>query len=109
MGYYRVYVGSNGQFYFNLNAPNHKIIMQSEGYTTKANAIGGVESVRVNSPDDNQYDRRESKDDQHYFVLKAANGEIIGVSETYQTNAGVENGINSVKENGPDSPINDET
>lgn len=109
MGYYRIIVGKDEQFYFNLNADNHKIILQSEGYTTKANAQGGIESVRVNSPDDDRYERKESKDDQFYFVLKAANGEPIGRSEMYHQKGGMENGIESVKTNGPDSPIHDES
>jgi len=109
MGYFRVFEGANGQYYFNLNADNHKIILQSEGYTTKANAEKGVESVRVNSPQEDKYDRRDSKDNQHYFVLKAGNGEIIGVSEMYHEKAGMENGIQSVLKNGPDAALKDET
>ncbi|MBL4635858.1 MAG: YegP family protein [Kofleriaceae bacterium] len=34
---------------------------------------------------DERYDRRTSNADQPYFVLKAANGEIIGKSQMYST------------------------
>jgi uncharacterized protein YegP (UPF0339 family) len=109
MGYYRLFIGSNAEYYFSLNAENNQVILQSEGYTAKASAENGIESVRVNSRGESQFDRRESNDDQYYFVLKARNGEIIGTSEMYRQRAGMENGIQSVMENGPDSPVRDET
>jgi uncharacterized protein len=109
MGYYRLYTGMNEQFYFNLNADNHKIILQSQGYASKDSAENGIESVRENSSKEGQFDRQESKNDQYYFTLKAGNGEVIGRSETYHEKAGMENGIKSVMENGPDSPVNDES
>jgi uncharacterized protein len=40
-----------GQFRFNLVAGNGEIIASSEGYTTKAAAEKGIESVRRNAPD----------------------------------------------------------
>ena len=39
------------------------------------------------------------------FDLKAANGQIIAVSEGYKAMAGCRNGIASVKKNAPDSPV----
>ena len=42
----------------------------------------------------------------HYrFRLKAGNGEIIAVSEPYNSKASAENGIESVKNNAPDAPV----
>lgn len=109
MGFYRLFIGANEQYYFSLNAANGLIILQSEGYTEKASTEKGIESVRVNASLVSQYERKESKDDHYYFVLKAANGEIIGVSEMYRQRAGMENGIESVMANGPNSPVRDET
>ena len=43
------------------------------------------------------------------FRLKAANGETIASSEAYETKAGAENGIASVKTNAPDAAIVDQT
>lgn len=42
---------SNGQFRFNLKAGNGEIIATSESYTTKAAALGGIESVKKNAAD----------------------------------------------------------
>ena len=39
----------SGQFMFNLKAGNGQIIATSEHYTTKAAALGGIESVKTNA------------------------------------------------------------
>ncbi|WP_210319867.1 YegP family protein [Camelimonas fluminis] len=41
------------------------------------------------------------------FNLKAANGQVIGVSESYESAASREKGIESVKKNAPLAPIVD--
>ena len=43
------------------------------------------------------------------FHLKAANGETIGVSEAYGTEAACENGIESVRKNAPVAAVEDKT
>ncbi|MGV9303334.1 MULTISPECIES: YegP family protein [unclassified Nonomuraea] len=40
-----------GEFRFKLVAGNGQTIAVSEGYTTKAACINGIESVRKNAPD----------------------------------------------------------
>jgi uncharacterized protein len=99
---------SDDQFMFNLKAANGEVILTSERYKAKASAENGIESVRTNSPDDTRYDRREAKDKSPYFVLKAANGEIIGKSEMYSSTSARDNGIESVKRNGPDAKVDDQ-
>jgi len=42
--------GNDGKFYFNLTAKNGEIIFQSQGYTAKASAENGIESVQTNAP-----------------------------------------------------------
>ena len=44
-----------------------------------------------------------------YFVLKAANGEIIGKSESYSSEAACKNGIMSVKKNAFIANVEDQT
>jgi uncharacterized protein YegP (UPF0339 family) len=43
------------------------------------------------------------------FRLKAANGEIIAVSEAYETMASAKNGIESVKKNAAEAAVVDLT
>lgn len=98
-----------GSYMFNLTAENGQTILTSERYVTKAGAEGGITAVKLNSPYDVRYDRRTSSRGEPYFVLKAANGEIIGTSEMYSSTSARDNGIASVKNNGPAAPVDDQT
>ncbi len=100
---------SDNQFMFNLLAGNNEPILTSERYTAKASAINGIESVKKHSAADEHYRRETAKDDSPYFVLVAGNGQTIGRSEMYSSTSARENGIASVKKNGPDAPIDDKT
>lgn len=100
---------SNGQFHFHLQAANGEPILQSEMYTSKSSAENGVASVRTNAPLDERYERKNAKNGQPMFNLKAANHEIIGTSETYSSAAARDQGIASVKANAPKAPLDDKT
>lgn len=100
---------SGGQYRFVLKAANGETILTSERYTTKAGANNGIQSVKTNSPTDARYVRKNAANGQPMFNLKAANGEIIGTSETYSSEAAREGGITSVKTNGPTAPTDDQT
>jgi len=98
----------NGEFYFRLKASNGEIILQSEGYKAKAGCENGIKSVRENSKIPERFEKRVSKNELPYFVLKAGNGEIIGCSEMYESGvSGRDNGIASVGKNAPDAKFDD--
>lgn len=46
---FEMYKDKAGEFRFRLKARNGEIIGVSEGYTTKANCVNGVESVKKNA------------------------------------------------------------
>jgi uncharacterized protein YegP (UPF0339 family) len=100
-GKFELKEAKDGQFYFNLKAANGQIILTSEMYKSKSSATNGIESVIKNAALDERFDRCESKKGEPYFVLLAANKQIIGQSEMYSSVAAMENGINSVKTNAP--------
>lgn len=101
--------GKNGEHYFHLKAPNHEIILQSEGYQSKAGAENGIQSVREHSPQERYYYRETSIRGEPYFILKASNGQTIGKSEMYSSAQARDNGISSVKTNGHSAPVVDLT
>ncbi|GAB4002669.1 YegP family protein [Spirosoma daeguense] len=109
MGKFVVSTRTNGEFQFNLKADNGQVILTSEGYSARAGCDNGIESVRKNAEDDGKYDRKEAKNGKFYFNLKAGNGQIIGSSQMYESEAGRDNGIDSVKRNAPDASVVDET
>ena len=108
-GTFEVLCSSDDQFYFNLIAANGEIVLTSERYTTEASAQNGIESVMLNAPLDDRYDKRTSNAGEPFFVLKAANGEVIGVSEMYSSTSARDNGIASVKANAPGAAVEDKT
>lgn len=48
-GKYEVYQDKSGGYRFRLKAGNGETIASSESYTTKAAALGGIESVKKNT------------------------------------------------------------
>ena len=91
----------NGEFQFNLKASNGEVILTSEGYTTKAACLNGVESVKKNSVEEKRYEKLVAKNGKPYFTLKATNGQIIGQSQMYASERNRNNGIASVMKNAP--------
>jgi uncharacterized protein YegP (UPF0339 family) len=108
MGTFLISKRKNDEFQFVLKAGNGQVILASEGYTTKAGCDNGIESVRKNSQVDERFDKLESKNGKVYFSLKATNGQIIGISEMYESVAARDNGIESVKKNAPDAEIKED-
>ena len=106
---YDLLKSSNDKFYFNLKAANGEPILTSQMYTTKDAAVNGIESVKNHSPSDENYERLTAKDNSPYFVLKAANNQVIGTSEMYSSTSARDNGIESVKTNGPAAETDDQT
>jgi len=108
-GTYLLQRGGNNQFFWNLRSANNEKILTSELYNSKAGALGGIESCRVNSPLDARYRRFDDKSGSPRFSLHAANNEIIGASESYSSTAARETGIASCKLNGPTATLDDRT
>lgn len=108
MGKFVISKRKNGEFQFMLKAGNGQTVLASEGYAAKSSCENGIESVKKNAPDDSNYERKESAGGRFHFNLKAANGQIIGTSEMYESAAGMENGIESVKKNAPDATVEEE-
>lgn len=109
MGKFVITKRKNGEFQFYLKATNGQVILSSEGYTTMAACKNGIESVMKNAADEGRFERKEAKNGSPYFVMKAGNGQIIGTSEMYSSEASRENGVASVMKNAPGAEVVDET
>ncbi|MCB0569694.1 MAG: YegP family protein [Phaeodactylibacter sp.] len=99
----------SGEFYFRLKAKNGQVILSSQGYASKSGCVNGIESVKKNSGNDGQYERKEASNGKFHFNLLAANKQIIGSSQMYASKASMENGIESVKTNAPEAVVKDLT
>ena len=95
------------KYHFRLKAGNGEIILQSEAYNQKSSAENGVNSVINHSKSESNFEARKAANEKDYFVLKASNGEIIGKSQMYKTESGMQNGITSVMKNAVEGTIKD--
>ena len=109
MGKFVISTRTNGEFQFTLLADNSQVILTSQGYAAKASCLSGVESVRTNSADDSRFERLTASNGKFYFNLKAANSQVIGSSQMYESAAGRDNGIDSVMRNAPGASVDDQT
>jgi uncharacterized protein YegP (UPF0339 family) len=109
MGKFVISTRANGDCQFVLKASNGQVILASQGYASKASCESGVESVRKNAQDADRFEKCTSSNGKFYFNLKATNGQIIGTSEMYESEASRDNGIDSVMRNAPDATVDDQT
>ncbi len=108
-GYYEPKKSTDGRFGFTLHAGNHEVILVRQLYAEKGGAENGIESVRTNGPHNARFERKLSAKGEPYFSLKAPNGQIIGTSEMYGSEASRDNGVRSVMTNSPASVVKDQT
>ena len=105
---------------FNLKAGNGETIATSEIYTTEAACRKGIASVVKNAPIapvENQtvegfkqekcpkFEVYKDKAGEFRYRLKATNGQIIAVGESYKALSSCLNGIESVRKNAAESNI----
>ena len=99
---------------FDLKAANGQTILTSEVYETAAACRRGIASVRKNAPTalvedqtaegwktlaNPKFELYRDRAGSFRFRLKARNGKIIAVSESYAVKAGCISGIESVRQN----------
>ncbi len=108
-GSFKIRKAKDGQFFFNLHAENGEKVLTSEMYKAKQSALNGIESVKKNSQVDANYQAKMSKRNLHYFVLVAANKEIIGNGEEYSSESAMKEGMASVKRLAAGAKIEDLT
>ena len=105
---------------FDLKATNGQVIAASQVYKHKKTCLNGTASVMKNAPaaalEDQtaegyvrqkcpKFEVYTDKKGEYRFRLKAANGQIIAVSEGYVKMASCMKGIESVKKNAVDAPV----
>lgn len=108
-GKFEVYKDKAGEYRFRLKAGNGESVLTSEGYKTKDACLKGIASVQKNSADAERYEKKVAKNGKFHFSLKSGNHQVIGISEMYDSERSLENGIESVRKNGPTTTIADMT
>ncbi|UTF50863.1 YegP family protein [Desulfomicrobium sp. ZS1] len=104
-GKFEMYKDKAGEFRFRLKAGNGQIILGSEGYKDKSGCKNGIESVKKNAADEGRFKKIDTKSGKFAFSLLAANHQVIGTSQQYETVASRDNGIQSVMTNAPEAAV----
>jgi len=97
-----------GEFRFRLKAGNGEIILASEGYRSKDVCLKGVASVKNNCINPGRFEKKTTDSGKFRFNLKSSNGQVIGTSQTYESESGCDNGVKSVASSAPDGTIVDQ-
>lgn len=95
-GKFEVFADKAGEFRFRLVAGNGQTVLSSEGYTSKASALKGIESVKSNAGDPSAFVSTTTEKGGFRFNLRAKNNQVIGTSQTYESASGRDNGIAAV-------------
>lgn len=86
---------SDGQFRFRVVAGNGRILLSSEGYTSRTGALNGVLSVLENGVDPEMYQLNLTKAGKYNLRLVAKNHEIIAFTQAYASKSNAKRAINS--------------
>ena len=84
---------------------NGKSILRSENYKEKRNAVNGIASVKKNCGNDKRYELKTSSNGKFFFNLKAANGQVIGTSPMFASEADRQAAIDALKTQGPSATV----
>ena len=105
---------------FDLLALNGQTILTSEVYGSRAAARKGIASIRLIAPEapledlDEQngsvcsnpkFELYRDRAGKYRFRLRARNGKIVGISESYSNRSGCLNGIDSVRKNATEAEV----
>lgn len=100
---------SDGTYAFHLKAGNGQVILRSQPYRTKGDAIKAVSSASRNGRNPGRFTKKTATDGSFYFTLEARNGQVIATSQSYATSGGRNNGIRSVMKHAGDASLVDLT
>ena len=102
-------LSANREYYFYLRDDSNKIILRAgKTYKTKQGCNTGIISVRAHAPFDKNYTRFDDQEGNPTFGLEDADGEAIGIGESYDSVQGREKGIQHVKQCAPNAPAVDD-
>ncbi len=89
---------ANNKYTFNLKAKSGNILLNSITFNDKVEATKTVNNLKSKNEKELIFERKTNFDGKFLFNLKNDKGQLIGSSKLYDSEAGLENGINNTKE-----------
>jgi uncharacterized protein len=90
-----LYQSTDSQWRFRVSSGNGRVLMSSEAYSSRTNAINGALSVLENGVDPLQYQLNQGANGKYNLRLSAANAETIAFSQQYSTKSSAKRAIGS--------------
>lgn len=95
-------------FTFSFVDGSGKMLVRSENYAARKNAVNGIESVKTNCADQSRYAMEEARNGKLYFNLKAANGQIVATSAMFDSASDRDAAVQSLMSDGGSAAIDDQ-
>ncbi|MBK8945143.1 MAG: 30S ribosomal protein S2 [Ignavibacteriae bacterium] len=83
-GFYK-FTNEKNEFYFGFNGTNGKTYLRSEGYTSEKAMLNGIDAIGKNAGNEKRWSTGTTENNQHYYILKAVNGQEIARSCYYDS------------------------
>ncbi|VAW48829.1 hypothetical protein MNBD_GAMMA03-1394 [hydrothermal vent metagenome] len=80
-------------FRFVLKTDSGQVLANSEIYTNKSSAQNGIDSIKKNAVDPEQYEVAQRQDGKYFFSLKAKNHQPVAHSLQYRNEVAVNKGM----------------
>lgn len=96
---FEILIASNGQNYWRVKARNGEILAHSETYSSRQKAEQGILATVKTVKQDiyPKFEVVQAQNGAYYWRLKAANGEILCVAETYSSQQAAYQGVETFK------------
>ncbi len=106
---FEIEVSRDGRRFFNLKAPNGRVILTSARHARTADVLDAIAAVRACATGGAHIEHRRSRAGEPYFVVTSTEGSVLGRGEMYSSKRAMENGARSVATNAPTAAVRDLT
>jgi uncharacterized protein YegP (UPF0339 family) len=97
----------SGRYIFVFKDSSGQEILNSDEFVTKRSTEVSIHVLKKNIQDDNRIRSFQGKDSNYYFRIIAANGQVVGISKSYNSLASLDASLEVVKKSVEDAPIVD--
>lgn len=95
-GHFETFKGDDGLYYFQLVASNGEELLRSDAYQSLSSAKKGITTTKKAAQLQASFELHQADTGEWYFNVKASNGQLLAMGETYATKSNANQGIATV-------------
>jgi uncharacterized protein len=100
----------DGKFYFNLAGSGPvSVLLTSEKHGSRELALHAIERVRKNASVEGRFERKTSSAGKYFFVLTGDDGQVLGTSSRFDTEAACDEALATVRTDAGEAALRDES